>query len=143
MKILFLDIDGVCNSRAFMVAQPKGGILGIDPIAAARVRRIIAATGCEVVLSSSWRLWDKSKAQVMEEVCEFMDITPDNRGTSDRGCEVIAWLDNHPEVSQHAILDDNSDFHGGQPLFKTTWEAGLTDEITEAVIAHLNKKVLT
>lgn len=137
MKILFLDIDGVVNS--LYTLQRSRGMYGIDPAMADRVKRIITETGCEVVLSSTWRLDGRSRAEVQKKVCLFIGVTPDFRGTTDRGCEVISWMKEHPEVTRHAILDDNADFHKEQPLFKTTWAAGLTDEIADAVIAHLNK----
>lgn len=141
-KILFLDIDGVVNSREFMLAEHKrvghGTMLGISPLLADEVRRIIEFTQCEVVLSSSWRLDEKSREQVRAEVCEYVDVTPSLRGTTDRGCEVLAWLDEHPDVTAYAILDDNSDFHKDQHLFKTPWETGITRDVTIAVIKHLN-----
>lgn len=138
MKILFLDIDGVVN--CVTTTQRHGPFVGIDPIMADRVRRIIAETGCEVVLSSSWRITEDSRAEVLDKVCSFMDVTPNGKGLTDRGCEVIAWLEQHPEISKYAILDDNSDFHSEQPLFKTSWSLGLTDEIADEVIAHLGKE---
>lgn len=141
-KILFLDIDGVVNSATSMKAQferlGKGAILGIDQTLADEVRRIIEFTQCEVVLSSSWRLSDKNSEQVRREVCEFIDKTPNLLGRTDRGCEVQAWLEAHPWVTDYAILDDNSDFHKDQFLFKTSWEFGITRDITIAVIKHLN-----
>lgn len=47
-------------------------------------------------------------------------------------------LDAHPGARRYAILDDSSDFLWGQHLFRTTWAEGLTDEIADQVIAHLN-----
>lgn len=141
MKILFLDIDGVCNSAAYARSLGKGGLLGIDPVPAARVRRIIAETGCKVVLSSTWRLMEKNREAVRREVCDFIDITP-RYPNGPRGEEIRTWLvDNvkQADLEAYAILDDDSDFWPHQPLFATTWEAGLTDEIADLVIAHLNK----
>lgn len=150
MIVLFLDVDGVANSGEYAHSLGIGGLLGIDPVAAARVRRIVAETGCSVVLSSTWRLSEKNRQEVRRDLCDFIDVTPDYRGKTDRGCEVIGWLKDHPEVTRHAILDDNSDFHDDQPLFLTTWKHGLTDEIADKVIASLlapvdkvNNKVLT
>lgn len=143
MKILFLDIDGVCNSAAYVHKRfeetGKAGIVDIDPVAAARVKRIIKETGCKVVLSSTWRLMEHNREEVRREVCDFIDVTP-HYGGRPRGEEVRDWLIAHPllNVVQRAILDDDSDFLPGQPLFQTTWAAGLTDEIADAVIAHLN-----
>lgn len=136
-KILFLDIDGVCNSAAFARQGKQGGILGIDPVAAARVKRIIKETGCKVVLSSTWRLEEDTREQVRREVADFIDVTPNMPGVY-RGVEIAAWLHGHyAEVDNYAILDDDSDFLAGQPLFQTTWEHGLTDDIANKVIYWL------
>jgi hypothetical protein len=61
-----------------------------------------------------------------------------NNGLTSRGTEIKTWLDSHQDVSCYAILDDNTDFLVGQPLFKTSWDKGLTEEIAEKVISHLN-----
>lgn len=142
MKVLFLDIDGVCNSRAYGM---KVGTLWevVDPAQAAMVRRIITTTGCKVVLSSTWRLYPNTREIVRQEVCDYIDVTPDMQegakwGFKDRGHEIQAWLDTHPEVERYAILDDNSDMLPGQPLFLTTFEIGLTEQIATKVIKYLN-----
>ncbi len=141
MKILFLDIDGVCNSAEWARA---GNSMwhGTDPELVKRVRRIIAETKCDVVLSSTWRLYPEARAVVKRDVCHFMDYTKDmqagaKRGVVERGHEVQEWLDRHPNVTQYAILDDDADFLPHQWLFKTTFEKGITEEIAQAVIDHL------
>lgn len=142
MKVLFLDIDGVCNSKKFAMA---GNSLwnNTDPAAAALVQRIIRETGCKVVLSSTWRMYPDSRKAVRQQVCKFIDCTKDlqrgeKRGVVDRGVEVQEWLDRHPKVTQYAILDDDADFAPEQWLFRTTWENGITEDIAQAVINHLN-----
>jgi hypothetical protein len=145
MKVLFLDIDGVCNSWAY---GEKIGTLWevVDPATAAMVRRIITTTGCKVVLSSTWRLYENCREIVRREVCEFIDVTPNMQapgqhyGVTDRGHEIKAWLDQHPEVERYAILDDNSDMLPGQPLFLTSFDIGLTEQIATKVIKYLNYK---
>lgn len=144
MKVLFLDIDGVCNSEAYArqlyAERGHGGMIYIDPAAAAKVQRVIKETGCKVVLSSSWR-YDKHLVEIIEkDVCTIIDCT--KRLSDIRGKEVQEWLDRHPEVSCYAILDDDSDFLPHQWLFKTTWEKGITEEITQALIHHLNASAL-
>lgn len=141
MKVLFLDIDGVCNSRKW---AERGNSLwnGTDPEAVALVRRIIKETKCIVVLSSTWRLYPDSRAAVKRDVCHYYDVTKDmqagaKRGVVERGVEVQDWLDRHPSVTHYAILDDESDFLPNQWLFKTSFDTGITEEIAEAVIAHL------
>lgn len=136
MKVLFLDIDGVCNCH--FTQQRHKSFIGIDPPMAARVKKIIVDTGCKVVLSSYWRLDEEDKREVISKVCQIIDVTP-SLTDHFRGDEVNAWLKEHPEVTKYAILDDSSDFHKDQPLFKTEWTVGLTDEIAQAVTEYLNK----
>lgn len=146
MRVLFLDIDGVCNSAAYAKRiyeqQGYGGLMGIDPVPARMVREIVERTGCSVVLSSTWRLWQSSRDEVRRDVVPFIDCTKDmqrgaKRGEVERGYEVAEWLSRHPAVTQYAILDDDSDFLPGQWLFKTDFSTGLTPEIAQAVVDHL------
>lgn len=147
MKVLFLDIDGVCNSRLFARRQFKATgkrmWLDVDPELVRLVRRIIKETDCKVVLSSTWRLYPEARAVVKRDVCYFIDCTKDlqagaKRNNVDRGYEVQEWLERHPNVTQYAILDDDADFLPSQWLFKTTFDKGITEDTAEAVIAHLN-----
>lgn len=138
MKILFLDIDGVVNCAT--TAQRHRGAIGIDPYMACLVRRIVEATGCQVVLSSSWRYFPGGREEVERQVCLLLDVTPH----SDLGCrgdEIRVWLNAHPEVTRYAIVDDNSDMLPEQKshFFKTSWAVGLTQEIAGQVIKHLNQ----
>lgn len=134
MKVLFLDIDGVVNSRNttnFKQLWP------LDRYMAFLVGKIKLNTGCEVVLSSSWRHHPDGVKVVEASIVPVLDITPTVGNF--RGDEINAWLDRHPEVTRYAILDDDSDFYPYHPLFKTTFENGLTDEIAEAVTNWLGR----
>jgi len=138
-KVLFLDIDGVCNSAKFAAVTKNRGVLGIDPYAAFLVGKIQLDTGCDVVLSSTWRLLKESREDVRRQVVDFVGVTPDLRG-KDRGYEIEAFLDNHEEYTRYAILDDDMDMLAYQApnFFRTTWQEGLTPEIAKAVTEHLN-----
>lgn len=148
MKVLFLDIDGVCNSRRWFRTMAKRDPNfkrwhEVDPELVKLVRQIIKETNCRVVLSSTWRLYPEARNVVRQKVCYFIDVTKDlqagaKRGVVDRGYEVQEWLDRHDTVTQYAILDDDADFMPEQWLFKTTFDQGLTPDIAEAVIHHLN-----
>lgn len=143
-KVLFLDIDGVCNSEEYMTSgrHIKGTMLGIDPFPAVLVKMIVQDTGCDVVLSSTWRLNKDSREDVRREVVDFVDVTPDlwREGKHLRGEEIEDWLNRHPEVTRYAILDDDTDMLAYQApnFFKTSWKEGLTREIAQAVTEHLN-----
>lgn len=138
MKVLFLDIDGVVNKQENFNPAIKNNLYPIDSYCAFLVGRIQLQTGCEVVLSSSWRHHPEGVQNVSERVVRLLDRTPSSNKY--RGDEIQMWLDKHPEVDKYAILDDDMDFYVYQApdYFKTTFQDGLTDEIAEAVIAHLN-----
>lgn len=136
MKVLFLDVDGVLNSRS--TTDFRNNLYPIDPHMAFMIGKIQLDTDCKVVLSSSWRLHPDGIAAVEKHVVKILDKTPYLDGI--RGDEVNAWLAKHPEVTHYAILDDDSDFHKDQPLFKTTFEYGLTKDIAAQVTEYLNKE---
>lgn len=143
MKVLFLDIDGVVNKRENYNPAIKDNLYPIDSYCAFLVGRIKLSTGCEVVLSSSWRYHPESRQNVSTRVVELFDVTPTHMPEgSIRGDEINAWLSVHPEVTKYAILDDDMDFYADQApnFFKTRFEDGLTDEIAEAVIEHLGRE---
>ena len=135
MKILFLDVDGVLNS---LNTTNFKDLYPLDPYMAFLIGRIQLQTGCEVVLSSSWRHHPEGVENVSKRVVQLLDVTP-SVGEY-RGHEIEAWLQEHPEVTKYAILDDDADMlvYQAPNFFKTTFEEGLTDEIAEAVIKHLN-----
>lgn len=140
MKVLFLDIDGVCNSEETHHKYPKAHF-PIDQYMAYLVGKIKLLTGCEVVLSSSWRHHEESKKIINERIVTLYDVTPFSR-TSDnnmRGYEIKDWLDAHPEVTKYAILDDDSDMLPEQlpNFFQTDWKVGITREIADKIIFHL------
>lgn len=139
IKVLFLDIDGVVN--CLNTRQRHRGFIGIDPYMALLVGRIhLAHDDVKFVLSSSWRHFkDGGKEEIEKQVVPIFDVTP-SLPDSLRGKEIKAWLDLHPEVIKYAILDDDNDFLQEQMpyLFRTTWETGITEEISNKVIQHFN-----
>lgn len=148
MKVLFLDLDGVLNS--FKTCDAQGGFPQSlneedrhkwDWACVQRIKEIINKTGCFVVLSSFWR----TLYPVLEISTFFgfpiLDATPVHRDYgSIRGDEIKEWLENNPEVTKYAIVDDSSDMLEEQsPYFvNTSLEDGLTSEDTEALISILN-----
>jgi hypothetical protein len=141
VTVLFLDIDGVVNNKG--TKRNFRGFMGIDPALAALVQRIVRNTGCEVVLSSSWRLYQHSRDEIERKVCNFVDITPILH--TQRGYEIKVWLMLHPEIEHYAILDDTDSILPEQRanFFQTTWESGLTEDIALAVEKHLSSKYTT
>lgn len=138
MKVLFLDIDGVVNNHR----TPQTDGWPIDPYCAFLVGKIQLDTGCEVVLSSSWRHSDEGYDIVEKKVVKLLGHTArEGEGAMGRGSLIQKWLDAHPEVTKYAILDDHRDMLDEQfPNFFQTYFfcCGLTEEIANKVIAHLN-----
>lgn len=152
-KILFLDIDGVCNHTGTF---DKAVHFPIDKYCAFLVGKIQLDTGCEVVLSSSWRkLGEEALAEIEKRIVKITDIT----GTccsGIRGVEInnwinknIPWQDRYYEGGKkrddrfrYAILDDDSDMLLWQKdhFFQTSFmNGGLTKEIADQVTEHLNR----
>ena len=119
-----------------------------------RLREIVERTGAQIVLSSSWRTGDHSKAFWLEAEAlrelrrEFIrlgcplwiDSTPILE-RSPRQKEIYAWLLLHPEVDNFVILDDvekELTFYKDH-LVLTDPRVGLNKERMEQAIKMLNK----
>jgi HAD domain in Swiss Army Knife RNA repair proteins len=153
VRILFLDFDGVLNSTAFAMRVQRSGVLGLDPGAVARVNWILAETGAEVVVSSTWR-HKRTRMQLLDIlravgfVGTLRGKTPDcvpcadplsKRHVGERGDEIQAWLDSAVlcglEIESFVILDDDADMrHLKDRLVKTTFAEGLLDEHVERAV---------
>ena len=174
MKILFLDIDGVLNSERLVAEnEARHATLGdhrcecfsiiyqMDRACVARLNRILAETGAQVVISSSWRrLLDN--ATIIKILRSFgfegavIGATPDlvndpewlarhewgRNGYEhiDRGHEIWEWIAAHPEVTHFVILDDCSDMAHVKPFHvHTDFEVGLDEPDVERAL-HLMAK---
>lgn len=145
-KILFLDIDGVVNNRETMRKYTHRGCTGIDPELAFIVGKIKLYTDCEVVLSSSWRHIPENHEVIKQQVCDFIDITP-SCCAGIRGVEIYQWISKNikwddRKTLNYAILDDDSDMLLWQKdhFFQTDGMIGITEEIAQRVIEHLNRE---
>lgn len=109
------------------------------------LNRIIEETGCEIVLSSSWRLDGENRLNSLFKHFDLPKIysTTPCLNTA-RGIEINAWLAAHPEVTKYVIVDDDSDMEKHQlPYFVKTnpYESGLDNEIAEKIIKILNDEM--
>jgi HAD domain in Swiss Army Knife RNA repair proteins len=133
MNVLFLDVDGVLNSRATF---RRHGSYCIDPILAERFKALAQSTKAVVILSSTHRLSEEMRCGVLAAGVLFEDCTPDLPAQS-RADEIAAWLQAHHEVKRYAVIDD--ELVPGHPLFRTSPRYGLTEKICKAVVEHFSK----
>ena len=129
-KVLFLDIDGVLNTKYWYTQMDKNTPkdeygYAFDPNAVANLKKILDETGADIVISSSWKCMGLSQLEEMWEERslpgKIIGITPNS--VSDelllnadidnmelfhiRGTEIREWLrKNSKHVSHYAILDD-------------------------------------
>lgn len=152
MKILFLDIDGVLNSRHFFLKQKNNLSISenaIDPIAVDILNKIVMLTSCDIVISSTWRLpylWDNKIEDLFALLknvgikANFVGITPDSNYTC-RGDEIQAWLDKNQNIDSFVIIDDNNDMNHLQHfLVQTSFNDGLQNEHINKIVDILNKE---
>lgn len=79
-KVIFLDIDGVLVTWKSMQLglSPIFKVARFDFCCVGELNRITYATGAEIVISSSWRHWNKINSYMVSEgVCgEIRGKTP-------------------------------------------------------------------
>jgi hypothetical protein len=145
-SVLFLDFDGVLNSDAFL--HPKGIKVRfadeLDPKAIERLNQIVKRTGCDVVISSSWRYGHtKEELEKILKECGYTgticDVTPLCWDGATRGREIQIWIASQTEKPKHiCILDDYADMdHLADKLVRTTWAHGLQDVHIELCVKKL------
>lgn len=110
--VVFLDIDGVLNTRTTVQRSPEG-YTGIDD---ARVTVLANAIkkygGGDIVLTSDWKKLREDDedylyllSKLNKEGLTISGKTKDEKNA--RGAGVLEYLKNHPEIGEYVILDDN------------------------------------
>jgi len=147
-KLLFLDVDGVLNNTE-LVRRDGRFALGCKQLSL--LKMITAATCCEIVLSSNWRLNDECLDALREAfdshlVPHWIDQTPD-LGFVRRGDEIKTWLDGFPEPAIVVIVDDDRAAYVTNPperfnpciFIPTDFQTGLTLTHAEAIMEFLRE----
>ena len=165
MKVLFLDIDGVLNTKYWYTQMdrntPKDKYgYAFDPNSVANLKRIVEDTGAEIVISSSWKCMGLSQMEDMWRdrnlPGRIIGITPNS--VSDemllnadidsielfhiRGEEIKEWLMKHAKrVSSYAIIDDMDNMLPEQQshFVQTNPEVGITEGDAQKTIEILNR----
>ena len=161
MNIIFLDIDGVLNSDAWLASENKKTLEypldQFDPRTVKLLNRIIEKTEAKIVLSSTWRL-NRSIEDIQEIfkkvgiIGEIVSVTPDLKNTQKhitRGNEILAWCIENEDLigvsykhyNSYAIIDDGNDFLLWQVnnFFRCDRYMGLTPSLCRNVIRHFDR----
>ena len=158
MKILFLDCDGVLNNRDSLNGDaPHFGdattcwVVGIAQMEL--LKEIVDKTGCAIVLSSTWRLFEDGKTWlkrffvktgidpniIIGETPSFSRHTPSG-SIAERCDEIKAWLAEHP-CNNFVIVDDDPDACIEGHFVQTTFKEGLTREKADDIIRLFSPNV--
>jgi hypothetical protein len=134
MKVVFLDIDGVlatsCSTEeGWNVTFDQQTSYGLDRICVGYLNELVELD-VKFVLSSTWRIihslsWNEGFLKLHGFRGALLSKTPHDHQAR-RGKEIEKWLNNHPEVTHFAILDDDDDMEPFMhKLVRTTMKTGL------------------
>ena len=146
---IFCDNDGVINSETWYRTHKPGNLDGIDndidPKCIERLNRICSETGAYLVMSSDWRYDFNAackrlyKSGLTGLIIDHTEMSIFGPRELSRGKEIQNWVDqNLTTEDKWCIIDDRTDMIPGQPFFEIDYETGLTDEITDKVIAFFS-----
>lgn len=157
MKVIFLDIDGVLVTRNSIIYQylnfPDDTSIRFSKKAVKNLNKLIRLTKAKIVISSTWRLFhslEELKNIIKKQGIrgEIISTTSVEKATIEegipRGQKISDWLEQHPEVEQYVIIDDDIQadciqFHPYNCV-ETSYKRGFSpeDRFNEA-LAILNK----
>ena len=163
-KVIFLDIDGVINTKEWHSKMTKDTPkdeygYAFNPEAVVNLAHIIKETDAVIVISSSWKFYGVPKLRQMWKIRNLpgtiLDITPNtvsdemllNANLDEmelgvcRGNEIKEWLSKHKgEVSNYVIIDDFDDLLPEQEDHAVLTDSliGITEFDAEKAIMILN-----
>ena len=143
---VFLDVDGVLNTRTTCQRTPDG-YTGIDDPRVEILAKVLEKYDChEVVLTSDWKELDEHDDDYLylQEKLKLYGLCisgKTNDNGSNRGKGILEFLKVHQEIDDYVILDDQKfDFRNYTEL----WERLLiTDGIERAEFASRTPEVET
>ncbi len=125
--VVFLDVDGVLNSRTTCVRTPSEENIGIDEARVDLLAKAIKETRMDgVVLTSTWKDMKKDQEDYL-----YLLNSLDKQGiivlgqTKEKQLSkheegVLRYLEDHPEIEDFVILDDR---HFGFRDYQKLWES--------------------
>ena len=127
--VIFLDIDGVLNSKSWNETHQKeiSDGIWIDEEKIALLAHLIRNTTAKIVLHSGWRFWFDNNGMPIRRESERLvrllsdaglkisGMTPDltteeirktKKFSLVKAAEILLWLERHPNVNGWAVIDD-------------------------------------
>jgi len=146
-RIIFLDIDGVLNSREFLEFDRETLRFGqrIDPQAMDRLNRIIEEAHAKVVVSSSWRA-GRSVDSLQELLDahgfggEVVDKLPEPDRDVARETFIVRFLMGYrPHIDSFVVLEDIEPFTTipDRRIVRTGFADGLQQRHVEVAVGWL------
>ena len=109
--VVFLDVDGVLNTRTIVQQTPKG-YQGIDDARVEVLTKTIGKFGgADIVLSSDWKELeptDEDYRYLISKLARYgLVISGHTQDSMYKRCAgIISYLEEHPEIKEYVILDD-------------------------------------
>jgi len=137
LKIIYLDIDGVLNSKTYYktVDRTKKDWNRFNPLAVEMIKRLIEEFKSSIVISSTWRfafVKELKNELIKSGLVKYLhkDWKTPEAYPSHRGEEINLWLDNHPEAIDYVIIDDDENILEEQKnwFIRTDINEGMTEE---------------
>ena len=160
LKIIFLDIDGVCNGNNYFNSEEFWSqqlIIGlpyaeIDPLKIKLINKLVEQSGAIVIISSYWRiqfsietlndiLLARGASFHISGATPIREPKPEQFLYSPRGDEIQDYLNKICIKPEHfVILDDNNDMgHLSDHLILTNPDIGITEEDVERALKLLEE----
>jgi len=139
MKIIFLDIDGVLNSADYYKKVAKKGKdwNRFNPLAVEIIKRLVVEFNSEIVITSSWRFGavkelknELIKSGLIKHLHKDWKTPVIHPSSQSRGNEIRTWLENHKQVDNYIIIDDDDNILNEQMgnFIKTDINEGITEK---------------
>lgn len=114
MKVIFLDVDGVLNSKDWLENNRVRTENSVNPEKVKLLAEIVQKTNAEVVLSSTWRYISEHPMfmylsdMLGQNGIKIHSLTPKLDG--DRPKEIKAWIEKQTEEIQFVSIEDDFSF---------------------------------
>lgn len=147
-SVVFLDVDGVLNTKSTCVYAPSGVYVGVDEARVLILSNAIKQTRADgVILTSTWKNMRKEDEDYVYLVnslekygIKVLGKTEEER-TSQREEGILRYLESHPEIEDFVILDDQ---HFGFDGYRKLWESFIDTQgrgIEHAIMASKRPSV--